>query len=54
MQAHRYPELLRMIEAGRLDPEALIGKRISLEQAPQELVGMSSFQGTGVTVINRF
>jgi alcohol dehydrogenase len=54
MQAHRYPELLRMIEAGRLDPERLIGKRISLEQAPQELVGMSSFQGMGVTVINRF
>jgi alcohol dehydrogenase len=54
MQAHRYPELLRMIEAGKLDPERLIGKRISLEQAPEELAKMGGFQGTGVTVIDRF
>ncbi len=54
MQSHRYPELLSMIESGKLDPERLIGKRISLEQAPGELVGMSDFQGVGVTVINRF
>ena len=54
MQPHRYLELFNMIAAGKLDPERLIGKRISLEQAPDELVGMSSFKGLGVTVINRF
>jgi alcohol dehydrogenase len=54
MQPHRFPELFNMIAAGKLDPERLIGKRISLEQATDELVGMSSFKGVGVTVINQF
>ena len=54
MQPHRYPALLAMIAAGKLNPERLIGKRISLDQAPEELIGMSNFQGVGVTVINRF
>jgi alcohol dehydrogenase len=54
MQSHRYPELFNMIAAGKLDPQRLIGKQISLEQAPEELVGMSSFKGVGVTVINKF
>lgn len=54
MQPHRYPALFNMIAAGKLDPGGLIGKRISLEQAPGELVGMSDFQGVGVTVITRF
>ena len=54
MQPHRYPALLAMIEAGKLDPERLIGKRISLDQAPEELAGMGSFRGIGVTVIHQF
>jgi alcohol dehydrogenase len=54
MQAHRYPELLAMIQAGRLSPDRLVGKRISLEQSLEALVRMDSFSGTGVTVIDRF
>lgn len=54
MQAHRYPEMLEMIRDGRLVPEKLIGKRISLDEAPKELVNMNSFLGTGVTVIDMF
>jgi alcohol dehydrogenase len=54
MQAHRYPELLAMIQAGRLHPDRLVGKRISLEQSLEALVQMDSFSGTGVTVIDRF
>ena len=54
MQAHRYPAMLGMIQAGILDPRRLIGKTISLDQAPAELADMDSFKGTGVTVIDRF
>ncbi len=54
MQTHRYPALMAMIESGRLDLERLIGKRISLDHAPEELERIGSYQGVGVTVINRF
>ncbi len=54
MQAHRYPEMLSMIEDGLLKPELLIGNTVSLEESIDVLVNMDSFPGTGVTVINRF
>ena len=54
MQAYRYPALLAMIGAGRLRPDLLVGKRISLEESLTALVEMDSFRETGVTVINRF
>jgi alcohol dehydrogenase len=54
MQAHKYPELLAMIESGKLAPEKLIGKTIALEESLEALVNMDSFRGTGVTVINEF
>ena len=54
MQAHRYAELLDMIRAGKLRPERLIGKTISLEDTLVELPAMNDFTGTGVTVIDRF
>jgi alcohol dehydrogenase len=54
MQAHKYPEMLEMIVAGKLQPQKLIGKTISLEESLEELVNMDSFNSTGVTVIDRF
>jgi alcohol dehydrogenase len=54
MQAHKYPEMFEMIANGLLQPEKLIGRTISLDEAPDELVNMSSFSGTGVTVIDKF
>jgi alcohol dehydrogenase len=54
MQSHRYPALLDMIQAGRLTPEKLVGKTISLDQAPAALMTMDSFNGTGITVVDRF
>ncbi len=54
MQAHKYPLLLEMIEAGKLFPEKLVGKTIRLEDALDELIHMDRFGGTGVTVINEF
>jgi alcohol dehydrogenase len=54
MQAHKYPEMLEMIRLGKLQPEKLIGKTISLEESIEELVQMNNFSGTGVTVIYGF
>ncbi|MEJ2038757.1 MAG: hypothetical protein P8X55_07460, partial [Desulfosarcinaceae bacterium] len=54
MQAHKYPALLAMIQAGKLTPEKLIGKTISLDESLDELANMDSFSGTGVTVIDSF
>ncbi len=51
MQSHRYPALLDMIRAGKLAPDRLIGRRISLADVPAELVAMDQFKGTGITVI---
>jgi alcohol dehydrogenase len=54
MQAHKYPEMFEMIRDGRLAPEKLIGKTISLEESLDELLNMNNFSGTGVTVIDKF
>ncbi|MFM9904119.1 MAG: zinc-dependent alcohol dehydrogenase family protein [Pyrinomonadaceae bacterium] len=54
MQAHRYPEMLEMIRIGKLKPQKLIGKTVSLEESVNELADMNCFAGTGVTVIDRF
>jgi len=54
MQAHRYAEMLEMISAGRLAPEKLIGRTISLEESIDALTSMSEFGTRGVTVITEF
>jgi alcohol dehydrogenase len=54
MQAYRYEEMLAMIKSGKLVPEKLIGKTISLEESIEALMKMDQFEGTGVTVITRF
>ena len=54
MQAHRYPEMLEMIKAGKLKPELLIERTISLEEAATALPNMDKFQHAGVLVIDSF
>lgn len=54
MQAHKYPALLALIRAGKLFPEKLVEKTISLNEARDALVNMDSFRGTGITIIDRF
>lgn len=54
MQAHAYPEMMRMIHQGNLAPENLIGKRISLQDAVMELPAMDEFRENGMVMINRF
>jgi alcohol dehydrogenase len=54
MQAFRYDAMLGLIEAGRLRPNLLVGKTITLDEAPAALADLDSFRGAGVTVIDRF
>ncbi len=54
MQASRYGEMLAMIADGRLDPRALIGRTVPLEEAPERLEKMGQFGSVGITVIDRF
>ena len=54
MQAHRYDRMMAMILSGSLAPDRLIGKTVSLEASAGELMRMDRFEGSGVTVIDRF
>jgi len=54
MQAYKYPEMLHMIQNGTLQPEKLIEKTISLEEATLALPLMDTFTHKGVIVINSF
>ena len=54
MQAHRYDGLFAMIEAGKLKPEKLIGRTITLEESIDALVKMDKFEVAGVTVVTEF
>jgi alcohol dehydrogenase len=54
MQAHRYDALFAMIQGGKLTPERLIGRTITLEQSVDALVNMDKFEVAGVTVVTEF
>jgi D-arabinose 1-dehydrogenase-like Zn-dependent alcohol dehydrogenase len=54
MQAHRYGAMLDMISSGKLDPSRLVGKKITLADAPEALMNMNKFQSVGATVITTF
>ena len=52
MAGHEYPEMLRRIAEGRLRPDRLVGRRISLEEAPAAIAAMSGPATiAGMTVI---
>lgn len=54
MQAHQYPPMMAMIRAGKLQPQKLIDRTISLEQSVSILPKMDKYESTGVMVINQF
>jgi alcohol dehydrogenase len=51
LPAHAYPEMLALVQTGRLRPAQLVSSRIGLDEAPQALTAMSNASPTGVTVI---
>lgn len=54
MQAYQYDQLLQLILAGKLSPEKLIGKKISLQQSAIDLPRMNEFQELGLTIIDPY
>jgi alcohol dehydrogenase len=54
MPAHRYDVMMPMILSGKLKPELLVGKEISLEESIDALISMDEFRGTGTTVVTEF
>jgi alcohol dehydrogenase len=54
MQAHKYREMFELNFSGKLQPQKLIGKTVSLEESIEILMNMSKFAETGDTVINTF
>ncbi len=54
IQAHAYPAILAMIASGKLQPEKLVDRTVSLAEGIQALHNMDSFTGAGITVIDRF
>jgi D-arabinose 1-dehydrogenase-like Zn-dependent alcohol dehydrogenase len=54
MQAPRYTPMLQMVEAGRLNPGALVQRRIGLEDASSVIESMDEYGTVGVTVIDRY
>jgi alcohol dehydrogenase len=54
MQAYRYQAMMDMIRNGKLRPELLVGRQLSLDEAPEALTAMDTFEGLGIGVITRF
>jgi len=52
MQAHRYPEMLQMIADGRLAPEQLVTRTITLGDVPSALPAMGQSHPPGITVVD--
>jgi len=52
IQAHRYDALWEMIKTGKLKPEKLLGKTISLEESISALMSMDSYGNRGITMID--
>ena len=46
--------VFELIRRGRLQPERLVEKTISLDDAPAAFEAMGRFEGLGITVIDRF
>lgn len=52
MAAHEYPAMLARVADGRLRPDRLVGRTITLEEAPGALVAMGGpAAGAGMTII---
>jgi len=51
IQAARYTAMLAMIESGKLAPQKLISRHITLAEVPAALAGMGNFAGLGLTII---
>jgi len=54
MQAYRYDAMMAMIETGKIAPQKLIGKHVSLQEAVPLLATLDRATDIGISVIDRF
>ncbi|CAN7629296.1 zinc-dependent alcohol dehydrogenase family protein [Rhizobium sp. LjRoot30] len=54
MQAWRYDALMDMLETGKLAPQKLVGRHVSLDEAVPALMAMDTATDIGISVITRF
>ncbi|WP_353669770.1 zinc-dependent alcohol dehydrogenase family protein [Marinomonas sp. THO17] len=54
MQAYRYDAMLSMMLSGKLAPEKLLGRTISLAESINALISMDTTNTPGVTVVTQF
>ena len=54
MPPTRYDELLRMLDADRLDPGALVSNRVALEDVSDRLAAMTDYETSGIEVVTEF
>lgn len=52
IQAYRYDAIWGMVNSGKLKPELLVGKTISLKESIQALTAMDEFNSSGITIID--
>jgi alcohol dehydrogenase len=54
LQPSRYPEMLAMIEAGKIDPTELVSETIDIHRIPDRLAAMTDFDTMGIPVCSEF
>ena len=54
MQPTRYDEIFRMVERGRIHPDALVSRRVSIDDLNDRLAAMTDYDTRGIEVITEF
>ncbi|MFB6160134.1 MAG: zinc-dependent alcohol dehydrogenase family protein [Haloferacaceae archaeon] len=54
MPPARYDEIFRMIDAGKLDPAAVVSETVSLDRTSEKLAAMTDYDTVGIPVIDEF
>lgn len=54
MPVTRFPDMLRMVESGQLQPEKMITRTVSIAEAADILEDMENFNAAGICVVNQW
>jgi D-arabinose 1-dehydrogenase-like Zn-dependent alcohol dehydrogenase len=54
MQPNRYPELISLVEVGRLTPSRIVSETVALDDISRVLADMTDFNSPGVSVVTEF
>ncbi|MCL8207769.1 MAG: zinc-dependent alcohol dehydrogenase family protein [Actinomycetia bacterium] len=54
MPAWRYPDLLGMVAAGKLRPQSLVSRTVTIDEAPDVLAAMTDFRTLGIQVVSQW